>query len=194
MFCFVAHTGARRSEILRASTADVDFASNTVLIREKKRSKGQRTTRRLPLTPFLRTVLEEWLKIHPGGASLFCHAGTVYRSKKRSKTTGHLNEKKRPTTQKERMAPVKNREIPVQGALTRNEVHDHFKRVLAGTKWNKIRGLHCLRHSFISACASKGVDQRLIQEWAGHMNEATSRRYRHLYPSVQQEAIKNVFD
>ena len=58
----------------------------------------------------------------------------------------------------------------------------------------EIRGLHCLRHSFISACASKGVDQRLVQEWAGHMNEATSNRYRHLYPSTQQEAISRVFE
>jgi site-specific recombinase XerD len=56
-----------------------------------------------------------------------------------------------------------------------------------------MRGLHTLRHSFISACASKGVDQRLVQEWAGHMNEATSKRYRHLYPSTQQEAIRGVF-
>jgi site-specific recombinase XerD len=91
------------------------------------------------------------------------------------------------------MATVKKREQPAQTALTRNEVHDHFKRVLAETKWDQMRGLHCLRHSFISACASKGVDQRLVQEWAGHMNEATSKRYRHLYPSTQQEAIKSVF-
>jgi hypothetical protein len=39
----------------------------------------------------------------------------------------------------------------------------------------------------------KGVDQRLVQEWCGHMNEATSRRYRHLWPSTQAEAIKSVF-
>jgi site-specific recombinase XerD len=90
------------------------------------------------------------------------------------------------------MANVKPRE-QAPAALTRNEVHDHFKRVLAGTKWERVRGLHCLRHSSISACASKGVDQRLVQEWAGHMNEATSKRYRHLYPSTQQEAIKGVF-
>jgi hypothetical protein len=48
-------------------------------------------------------------------------------------------------------------------------------------------------HSFTSACAIKGVDQRLVQEWAGHMNEATSKRYRRLYPSKQQESIKAVF-
>ena len=92
-----------------------------------------------------------------------------------------------------RLATAKKREQPGQAALTRNEVHDHFKQVLAATKWEQMRGLHTLWHSFISACASKGVDQRLVQESAGHMNEATSKRYRHLYPSTQQEAIKGVF-
>jgi integrase len=193
LFCFAAHTGARRSELLRALVADVDSVGNTALIREKKRSRGERTTRRVPLTPFLKAVLQKWLKIHPGGPALFCHAGTVARSKKRSHTTGHQNGKKRPSSLKGRMATVRKREQPAQAALTRNEVHDHFKRVLAGTKWEHVRGLHSLRHSFISACASKGVDQRLVQEWAGHMNEATSRRYRHLYPSMQQEAISRVF-
>lgn len=193
LFCFAAHTGARRSEILRALVADVDFTGNTVLVREKKRSRGQRTMRRVPLTPFLKNVLKDWLAVHPGGPALFCHAGTVARSKKRSRTTGHQNGKKRPSSLKGRMANLKQREQQAPAALTRNEVHDHFKRVLVGTKWEPMRGLHCLRHSFISACASKGVDQRLVQEWAGHMNEATSKRYRHLYPSTQQEAIKGVF-
>jgi integrase len=193
LFCFAAHTGARRSEILRALVADVDFTGNTALVREKKRSRGQRTTRRVPLTPLLKKVLKAWLAVHPGGSALFCHAGTVARSKKRSETTGHQGQKNRPSSLKGRMASVNKRQQPAQAALTRNEVHDHFKRVLAGTKWEHMRGLHCLRHSFISACASKGVDQRLVQEWAGHMNEATSRRYRHLYPSSQQEAIVSVF-
>jgi integrase len=193
LVCFAAHTGARRSELLRALVADVDFAGNTVLVREKKRSRGERTTRRVPLTPFLKGVLQEWFKAHPGGPALFCHAGAVARSKKRSPTTGHRGGKKRPSSLKGRLATVKPREQPARAGLTRNEVHDHFKRVLAGTKWVPVRGLHCLRHSFISACASKGVDQRLVQEWAGHMNEATSRRYRHLYPSTQREAITRVF-
>ena len=92
VFCFSAHTGARRSEIIRALVADVDFAAGIVTIREKKRSRDQRTTRRVPLTPLLRSVLEEWLRQHPGGPALFCHAGEVFRSKKRSRTTGHQDQ------------------------------------------------------------------------------------------------------
>ena len=47
------------------------------------------------MTPFLRQVLEEWLAVHPGGPHLFCHAGEVGRSKKRSKTTGYKGDKTR---------------------------------------------------------------------------------------------------
>ena len=102
LFCFAAHTGVRRSEILRALVTDVDFEGDTVLIREKKRSRKQRTTRRVPLTPMLANVLKEWLKQHPGGPYLFSHQREVPRSKKRSRTTGHQNEKQRPSTLKGR--------------------------------------------------------------------------------------------
>jgi integrase len=49
LFCFAAHTGARRSEILRAKVSDLDFGGESIVIHERKRSKGQRTTRRVPI-------------------------------------------------------------------------------------------------------------------------------------------------
>lgn len=166
MFCFAAHTGARRSEMLRALVADVDFAGATVVIHEKKRAHDRRTTRRVPLTPFLASVLKEWLSISPGGQHLFAQAAKVVRSKtKRSAAT----------------------------PITPDEAHDHFKRTLAGVKWGVIRGWHIFRHSFISLCASRAVDQRMIDEWVGHQTEEQRKRYRHLLPSIQQEAIRSVF-
>jgi integrase len=193
LFCFAAHTGCRRSEMLRALVADVDFVGKTVLVREKKRSRQQRTTRRVPLTPFLEGVLKDWLATHPGGPHLFCQADEVARSKKRSRTTGHRDEKSRPSSLRGRLATVRQRECPAAGPITRDEAHDHFKRTLAGSRWEVLRGFHVLRHSFISACASQGVDQRLIDEWTGHSTEEQRKRYRHLYPSTQQEAISRVF-
>jgi integrase len=193
LFCFAAYTGARRSEILRAQVSDVDFAGGTVVIREKKRTRGQRTTRRVPLTAMLSAVLKEYLSGHPGGGALFCQHGTVQRSKKRSGTTGHQSEDARPSSLKGRLATVKKRDAVAAAAVTRDECHDHFKRTLAGTKWEVLRGLHALRHSFISACASKGVDQRLIDEWVGHQTDEQRKRYRHLFPSVQRAALEGVF-
>ncbi len=193
LFCFAVHTGARRSEILRVQVTDVDFAGDTIMIREKKRTRGQRTTRRVPLTSALATVLKDYLAGHPGGGAMFCQHGEVMRSKKRSRTTGHQNEDVRPSSLKGRLATVKGRGGVATTAVTRDECHDHFKRVLAGTKWDKIRGLHAMRHSFISACASKGIDQRLIDEWVGHSTEEQRKRYRHLFPSVQRAALEGVF-
>jgi integrase len=61
------------------------------------------------------------------------------------------------------------------------------------SKWNVICGWHCFRHSFISNCAAKAVDQRLIDDWVGHTTDAMRRRYRHLIPKVSQAALASVF-
>ncbi len=189
---FAAHTGSRRSEVFRVRIHDVDFEAETVLIQEKKRARGRRTTRRVPLSPLLAGVLRDWLTVHPGGQFLFCHEGEVFRSKKRSRTTGHQS-KERATTFEGRQATVKLRERPAMAAITRDEAHDHFQRTLAGSKWAVLRGWHLLRHSFISNCAAKGVDQRLIDAWVGHTTEEMRRRYRHLIPSLEKQAIRSVF-
>lgn len=166
MFCFAAHTGARRSEIMRSRVSDIDFAGQSVLIREKKRGKGQRTHRRVPLSPFLARVLQEWLSQHPGGPETFCQTLHVCRSKTK------------------RLA---------FGPITRNEANDHFQRVVQGSKWEHLRGWHTLRHSFASNCAAKGVDQRVIDGWMGHQTEEMQKRYRHLFPEQQRAAILCVF-
>lgn len=162
MFCFAAYTGARRSELLRSMLTDIDSASKVVTLREKKRVSGKLTTRRVPLSLPLAKALRPWVKNHPGGPA-FCHLENVV----------------------ERSRKTKARENgPIQ--LTRDEAHHHFKQTLKDSKWEVIKGWHCFRHSFISNCASKGIDQRMIDEWVGHTTEAMRRRYRHLFPSSQQ--------
>lgn len=193
MLCFAAHTGARRSEIIRTQIADIDFAGKTVTIREKKRVRAKSTTRRVPLSAFLIGVLQDWLKSHPGGPHLFCQTGIVARSKKRSPTTGHRGTVSRETTTAERSASIRARTGTDAGPLTPDEAHDHLQSSLANSEWKEIRGWHCLRHRFVSACASRGVDPRLVQSWAGHMSPEMSKRYAHLYPSTQQEAMAKLF-
>lgn len=70
MFVMAAHTGARRSELLRSEKCDI--GTKFVTIRETKRVRGQRSTRRVPLSPILREALDSWMKIHPGGPFTFC--------------------------------------------------------------------------------------------------------------------------
>jgi integrase len=194
MVCTAAYTGARRSELIRMQPTDVDFKANVVIIREKKRVPGKLTTRRVPLTTALASVLKEYLATHDGGPHLFCHAGPVERSRTRSKTTGYKDMKSRPSGGKARQASVRERETPPQESLSPTEAHDHLKRTLANSKWEVITGWHIFRHSFISACASKGIDDRLIRSWSGHMSAEMSARYTHLYPSVAKTALDSVFD
>jgi integrase len=77
--------------------------------------------------------------------------------------------------------------------VTSNEARDHLKRTLRLGEWSVVRGWHVLRHSFASNCAASGIDQRLIDEWLGHTTEEMRRRYRHLIPSRERQAIQSVF-
>lgn len=166
MMFMAAHTGARRSELLRSRRSDFDFTANTVTIHEKKRTHGRTSTRRVPLSPSLRTVMLQWLEQeHPGGPHTFCTDGRIRRSRTKKAESG----------------------------LTPDQAHGHFSRTLQNSKWDKIKGWHCLRHSFISNLASQGIDQRIIDDFVGHTTEQMRRRYRHLFPDVKQAAIDAVF-
>jgi integrase len=166
LFVFAAHTGARRSEILRSRVDDLDFESKTVVIREKKRVKGRQTLRRVPMSPLFASVMKNWIAKHPGGSYAICKA------------------LERPRNQKTRME---------LDPLTVDEANDHFHRALLGSRWTVIKGFHAFRHSFASNCAARGVDQRLINVWLGHQTNEMVERYRHLIPSQSASAIESVF-
>lgn len=73
LIVFVAHTGARRSEMIRSRVEDVKFADGNVVVREKKKSQKKETYRRVPMSSLLRDVMRGYLqKQHPGGNSTFC--------------------------------------------------------------------------------------------------------------------------
>ncbi|TWU44909.1 site-specific tyrosine recombinase XerC [Novipirellula aureliae] len=154
MFAAAAYTGARRSELLRSQIEDVDLETGVFVIREKKRIKGTRSTRSVPISPKLSEILTTWFDQHPGGRNTFSLTGEP---------------------------------------LSPDQAHDYFVRTLENSKWDTLRGWHVLRHSFISNCASAGVDQRMIDDWVGHQTEAMRRRYRHLFPAKQKEALAAVF-
>ena len=77
--------------------------------------------------------------------------------------------------------------------MTKSEAHNHFKKALAGSRWEIVRGFHVLRHSFISCLAAAGVDQRIIDEFVGHTTDEQRRRYRHPIPDVKRQAIATAF-
>jgi integrase len=166
MFVMAAHTGARRSELIRSQRDDVFFAEQVMSIREKKRVRHRQSIRTVPISTRLQEALSEWFDCHPGGSFTF-------------QAEEHLRNSN------------KVREIG-QG-ITRDEAHNYFKRTLADSEWSELPGWHCLRHSFVSNCASKGIDARTIMSWVGHMTPEIQERYRHLIPMQMRAELNQVF-
>ncbi|MEL6897589.1 MAG: site-specific integrase [Planctomycetota bacterium] len=164
LFVMAPHTGARRSEMIRSQRIDFDFDNEVVTIREKNRVHGTMTTRRVPTSPLLASTMQDWFTRHPNSIHTF------------SPDPFQTDQ------------PDHSRE-----PITKDQAHNHFKQTLAKSKWKKIRGWHCFRHSFISNLACEGVDQRIIDEFVGHTTEQMRRRYRHLFPNVKKEALLRVF-
>ena len=61
------------------------------------------------------------------------------------------------------------------------------------TKIGEDIGWHTFRHSLASNMASAGVDQRIINETLGHHTKEMERRYRHLLPKKQADALHGLF-
>ena len=167
MFCFAAHTGARRSEILRSRISDFDFQAKSVLIREKKRVKGRRTTRRVPLSSFLASVMREWFDTHPGGVYSISQKLKIFRSKKNPPglRAGHH----------------RREQLPLQ--------RDDLGQQVGGDP-----RLALLPAFLRLELRARGVDQRLINAWLGHQTEEMARRYAHLIPNVAKTALDSVFE
>jgi integrase len=166
MLVMAAHTGARRSELCRSRVADFQFDAGVVLIRERKRIQGHRSTRQVSLSPLLESTMKTWIDSKRDSVFTFPSEFKVERNRKAREN---------------------------DDAVSADEASHHLSMALVGTRWSMIRGWHIFRHSFCSNLAAAGVDQRLINAWVGHQTDAMVRRYRHLIPDQQRQAIRAVF-
>lgn len=71
-----------------------------------------------------------------------------------------------------------------------DQLRSQWRERRGGTPWEHVSGVHVLRHSFASNLAAKGVDQRLIDKWMGHMTQEQRSRYSHLFPEEKTKAIE----
>jgi integrase len=71
MLAMAGHTGARQSEMMRARLEDVDIQNAVLTIREKKRARGTRTPRRVPISKLLAEVLKQQMERQKDQAYLF---------------------------------------------------------------------------------------------------------------------------
>jgi len=155
-----AYTGMRRGEVLRAEWLHLDDRGAHITAFSRKQSRSQRmTSREIDLHPELQKILRAWRKKNPRGQFIITDPATL-------------------------------------GPITVYQAIRWFWQPLRDTEWclNKKKnwfkiGFHSYRHSFCSNLASRGVDQRIIDQFMGHQTEAMRRRYRHLFPQDRQSAI-----
>ena len=166
MAAVAAYTGARRSELCRSEVRDIDLEQRTILLREKKRNKSKRTYRQAPIATSLTDIMETWLNQKRDSQFTF-PCGWI-------------------PTRKHDPQAMKRSVLPA-------EARHHLEQALRHSKWSVIPGWHVFRHSFVSNCASRGVDQRMIDDWVGHQTDEQRKRYRHLFPDTQQKEIDRVF-
>jgi integrase len=125
-------------------------------------------------------------------------AGRVrLREKKRKKETGSTRSVKLHPALDATMKEWFTRHPGGQYALARDDgsaldvdvMDSRFEAAVRGTDWAVMKGFHVLRHSFASALAAAGVDQRIIDAFMGHQTEEMAKRYQHLRPDKLKDAI-----
>ena len=63
-----------------------------------------------------------------------------------------------------------------------------LKRVLK--KVELLGKLHSFRHSFISRCLTKGIEESVVRSWVGHVDPHIMRLYTHISSRISQDRIK----
>lgn len=79
-----------------------------------------------------------------------------------------------------------------KGTLVRPEtLSKQYKRILRGAELEE-RGLHALRHTFVSVLFENGVDTKTIAEIIGDMEDTVKKTYLHLYKSRKAKAVEGL--
>jgi len=52
--------------------------------------------------------------------------------------------------------------------------------------------LHSFRHSFISRCLTKGIEESVVRSWVGHVDPTIMRLYTHISSPISQDRIKRL--
>ena len=88
------------------------------------------------------------------------------------------------TAKSTKIHPSLDRQIDERRSLTA------LKRVLA--RLGMEGKLHSFRHSFISRCLTKGIEESVVRSWVGHVDPTIMRLYTHISSPISQDRIKRL--
>jgi integrase len=178
MFLLALRTGIRRGELAALLVGDVDFVGRNLHVHYNfvhgciTSPKGKRS-RHIPLSKSVTKAVDALLRERgdPDEDELLFPAENT-----RSAFKGEV-QIKAPT-----FPPAAGRSLIEPDAISRS-----FTRAVKKSKVNKLH-LHCLRHTYISELAAKGVNPWDIRDWAGHKSIDTTMHYVHTFGPKQEHA------
>lgn len=187
-------SGLRLQECLTLRVKDIDFALNTITVRQGKGDKDRATLLPSSTRERLEAQIEKALALHR--LDLADGYGEVYMP--------HALERKYPSAScspgwqylfpSTRIAPD-----PRSGIFRRHHIHHtalrkHIKAAVAKTDIHKPVKTHTFRHSFATRLLQKGYDIRTIQKLLGHEDVTTTKIYTHVLNRGAMGVISPVDD
>lgn len=172
-FVFLLNTGLRESEFCALNKDDIDFDQNLIKVTKsvytatKKASNGTNKYTAKIGTPKTRNSV----RYVPMSAEAAACARTLMQEFPKTKYLVYSN----------------------SGAFVRPDtLSKQFASILEHSGLEK-RGIHSLRHTFVSVLFEKGVDIPTIAEIAGDTEETIKKTYLHLYKSRKARAVQGLF-
>ncbi len=182
-------SGLRISECMDLRIKDVDFSSNTLIVRAGKGDKDRITVLPKSTMDDLKTQIFSARKIFEKDRAEFV-AGVALPD---------ALERKYPKAGLEWswfwMFPAKSLSIDPRSRIVRryhvleNSIQRRFKEAVRKAGVNESASVHTLRHSFATHLLSAGYDIRTVQELLGHSHLSTTMIYTHV---SQRDTLKVV--
>jgi integron integrase len=173
-------SGLRLQECITLRVKDIDFALNTITVRQGKGDRDRTTLLPASTKERLEAQIDKVLALHR--QDLADGYGEVYMP--------HALERKYPSASRSpgwqylfpstRLGPD-----PRSGIIRRHHIHHtalrrHIKAAVVKTRINKPVKTHTFRHSFATRLLQKGYDIRTIQKLLGHEDVTTTEIYTHV--------------
>ncbi len=187
-------SGLRILECLRLRVQDIDFAMNSITVKDGKGQKDRITTYPKSITPVLQEHLQRVRIIHE--RDLADGFGEVY--------LPHALGRKYPSAAKkwgwQYVFPSKSRsKDPRSGAERRHHldpspINKAIQRAAKLAGVNKALSAHTFRHSFATHLLQRGTDIRTIQALLGHKDVSTTMVYTHVLKQSGQGVVSPLDD
>ncbi|MCP4594828.1 MAG: site-specific integrase [bacterium] len=199
----VCSTGVRRKELVLIRKQDFDPRRGTIIVGSKKQSKTEDITYRSIVLPSeVARALRQHHKSLPKSERMlfpvfsdteknYHNRWVEYETDSKGKPKLDSRGKKIKKTDG-RGKPILTKRRLASDRLRSEKAGRMLGRLVKGTEFELMNGWHCLRHSFISICVSKGLTWEQIAEWVGHVSPKTTRLYTHFNLEDSKKRIESL--